>query len=178
MIYLVGGAPRAGKSILGQRVAQRLSVGWVATDVLRTLVQGEGEARWDASPEAIAHTADWFFPHLEKFVGGIGSLADSYLIEGVHFLPRHVLALGQRCAVRAVFIGSSQLTLQRFEEFPGRSPGYASLPADFKRQIVRDVPRWSDFISREAAAAGCPYVDTSGDFAAQLALAEQHLLVD
>ncbi|MEY2930007.1 MAG: hypothetical protein RL033_756 [Pseudomonadota bacterium] len=30
MIYLVGGAPRSGKSVLGQRVAQQLNVGWVA----------------------------------------------------------------------------------------------------------------------------------------------------
>jgi hypothetical protein len=175
VIYLVGGAPRAGKSVLGQRVAQRLNIGWVATDVLRTLVKGEGDERWDASPEAITRVADFFFPYLEKFVGGMSSCAEHYLIEGVHFLPRHVVALGQRCEVRAVFIGSSQLTLERFEQFPGRSPGYAGLPADFKRQIVQDVPRWSHFIAAEAAAAGCPYVDTSGDFAGQLAEAERQL---
>lgn len=178
MIYLVGGAPRAGKSILGQRFARQRSIGWVATDVLRTLVKGEGEEGWDASPEAIARTADWFFPYLEKFVWGIGSLADSYLIEGVHFLPRHVVALRQRGDVRSVFIGCSQLTLERFEAFPGCSRGYASLPVAFKRQIVLDVPRWSAFIEREAAAAGCAYVDTSGDFAAQLAAAERLLSAD
>jgi 2-phosphoglycerate kinase len=181
MIYLVGGAPRAGKSILGQQVARRLNIGWVATDVLRTMLVEAGlpqaaAASWDASPEAIAGAADWFFPHLERFAWGIGSLADSYLIEGVHFLPRHVAALGQRLAVRSVFIGCSQLTLERFEQFPGRSRGYAGLPADFKRQIVADVPRWSSFIAREAQAAGCPYVDTSADFAAQLAEAERVLV--
>lgn len=175
MIYLVGGAPRAGKSILGQRVAQRLNIGWVATDVLRTLVKGEAEERWDASPEAITRVAEAFFPYLEKFVWGIGTLADHYLIEGVHFLPRHVVALGQRFAVRSVFIGSAGLTLERFEQFPGRSRGYASLPADFKRQIVHDVPRWSQLIADECAAAGCAYVDTSGDFAGQLAEAERLL---
>lgn len=175
MIYLVGGAPRAGKSILGQRVARQLRIGWVATDVLRTLVKVEGGESWDASPEAITRVADAFFPSLERFVHGIGSFADDYLIEGVHFLPRHVTALAQRGAVRSVFIGSSQLTLERFEQFPGRSRGYAALPPDFKRQIVQDVPRWSQFIAGEAAAAGCPYVDTSGDFAAQLAEAERLL---
>ncbi len=177
MIYLVGGAPRAGKSILGQRVAQRARIGWVSTDVLRSVLLGAGlkqeEAEaWDASPDAVARAADWFFPHLERFAWGIGSLADSYLIEGVHFLPRHAVALGQRFAVRSVFIGCSELSLQRFQEFPGCSRGYASLPLEFQRQIVEDVPRWSAFIAAEAAAAGCPYVDTGGDFAAGLDRAE------
>ncbi|HVZ34455.1 MAG TPA: hypothetical protein VG963_18630, partial [Polyangiaceae bacterium] len=51
---------------------------------------------------------------------------------------------------------------------PGRSPGYASLPIEFRRRIAQDVPRWSEFIAREAARAGCPYIDTAGDFAARL----------
>ena len=80
MIYLVGGAPRAGKSILGQQVAARRHVGWVATDVLRSLLNDEGAARWNASPEAISATAEWFLPYLERFISGISSLADDYLL--------------------------------------------------------------------------------------------------
>ena len=176
MIYLVGGAPRAGKSVLGQRVARQLNVGWIATDVLRTLLKEEAASGWDVAPEAIAATAEAFYPYLERFVWGISSLADDYLIEGVHFLPRQVLALSQRFSIRAVFLGCSQLTLERFDAFPGRSRGYAGLPVELKRQIVQDVPGWSALIAREAAAAGCRYVDTSDDFAVRLAEAEQLLI--
>ena len=38
MIYLIGGAPRAGKSILGQQVAANLKIGWISTDLLLTLL--------------------------------------------------------------------------------------------------------------------------------------------
>ncbi|MEY4548085.1 MAG: hypothetical protein RL685_4280 [Pseudomonadota bacterium] len=175
MIYLVGGAPRAGKSVLGQRVAQQLNVGWVATDVLRTLLKDEGGGGWDASPEAITATANWFYPHLARFVWGIASLADDYLIEGVHFLPRHAAELSRQHALRAVFLGCSGLTLERFEAFPGRSRGYAGLPAELKQQIVHDVPAWSELIARDAQAAGCRYVDTSDDFPSRLAEAERFL---
>jgi len=39
MIYLIGGAPRAGKSILGQRLCATLKVGWVSTDLLMELLR-------------------------------------------------------------------------------------------------------------------------------------------
>ena len=78
MIYLIGGAPRAGKSILGQRVAANLKIGWVSTDLLFTILgmtNVEGIIReWDASPEAITTNAEWFFPYLERFIWGVSSL--------------------------------------------------------------------------------------------------------
>jgi 2-phosphoglycerate kinase len=34
MIYLIGGAPRTGKTILAQRISARLGIGWISTDLL------------------------------------------------------------------------------------------------------------------------------------------------
>jgi len=39
MMYFVGGAPRAGKTILAQRLASSLNVGWVSTDLLMELLR-------------------------------------------------------------------------------------------------------------------------------------------
>ena len=175
MLYMVGGAPRAGKSLLGQQVAARLRVGWVATDVLQSLLKEQGAASWDATPEAIAATADSFLPHLERFIWGISSLADDYLIEGVHFLPKQVAALSSQYPVRSVFLGRSRLDLAQLDEFPGRSRGYASLPLEIRRQIVADVPPWSDFVAQQAGAFGCRYVDTSDDFVSRMMEAELFL---
>ena len=73
MIYLVGGAPRAGKSILGQQVAANLKIGWISTDLLSTLLgmtNVEGiKTEWNATPEAITANAEWFLPYFERFVG-------------------------------------------------------------------------------------------------------------
>ena len=91
MIYIVGGAPRAGKSILAQRVAANLNIGWVSTDLLLALMKAKNVAgmkvEWNATPKAITTNAEWFFPCLEQFVWGVSSMAESYLIEGVDFLP-------------------------------------------------------------------------------------------
>jgi hypothetical protein len=69
-------------------------------------------------------------------------------------------------------LGRSTLTLEQFDAFPGRSRGYAGLPLEMRRQIVRDVPSWSELITREATAEGLSYVDTSEDFSQRLKEAE------
>ena len=52
------------------------------------------KVEWNAAPEAIAAAAaEWFFPCLERFVWGVNSLAEGYVIEGVDFLPAQVAHL-------------------------------------------------------------------------------------
>ena len=179
MIYLIGGAPRAGKSILGQRISAKLKIGWISTDLLMELLrvkQVEGiKSEWDAAPEAIEAAAEWFFPCLERFVWGVNSLAESYVIEGVDFLPAQVAQLSAQYQIRSVFLGCSKMTLERFNQFPGRSRGYAGLPEAMRRQIVQDVPLWSKFVQQEAERFGYPYVDMIDDFPSRLNEAEAAL---
>jgi hypothetical protein len=97
------------------------------------------------------------------------------VIEGVDFLSAQVKQLSSQYAIRAVFLGCSQMTLERFDQFPGRSRGYSTLPEDTRRQIVEDVPRWSAFIQQEAEECGYAYVDTADLFSQRLAEAEASL---
>ena len=179
MIFLVGGAPRAGKSILGQRVAANLKIGWVSTDLLLTILRMtdvEGiKTEWNATPDAITANAEWFFSYLERFVWGASSLAENYLIEGVDFLPAQVKQLSAQYQVQAVFLGCSTMTLEHFDQFPGRSRGYSGLPEELRLQFAKDVPFWSEFIRQECESFGYPYIDTVNDFSQQLAQAESIL---
>jgi hypothetical protein len=179
MIYLIGGAPRTGKSILGQQIAAKLKIGWVSTDLLIKLLKTkhvEGtKTEWNAAPEAIAAAAEWFFPCLEQFVWGVSGMAESYLIEGVDFLPTHVAQLSAQYQIRPVFLGCSKMTLDHFDQFPGHSPGYAMLPEDLRRQFAQDVPRWSEFIRQETEAFDYPYIDMVDDFPSRLKEAEAAL---
>ncbi len=140
-MYLVGGAPRAGKTILAQRLSSTLNVGWVSTDLLMDLLRVTNpvgiKMEWNADPAAITAHAAWFFPYLERFMWGVTSLADQYVIEGVDFLPREVAQLATQYPIRAVFLGCSRMTLERFDRFPGRSRGYGRLPEARRRQIVQ-----------------------------------------
>ncbi len=176
MIYFIGGAPRVGKSSLTQRLAAKLQIGWISTDLLIDLLRTKGDVaikqQWDAAPEAIKAAAEFFFPYLERFVWGVNSMADGYIIEGVDFLPAQIAQISVHYATRSLFLGCSQLTLEQFDQFPGRSRGYAALPEELRRRIVQDVPQWSDFVRQEAQQFGYPYLDMSGDFLLSLHEAE------
>lgn len=157
MIYLIGGAPRVGKSILGQRLCTTLKVGWVSTDLLMELLRVANAAgrkmKWDAAPEAITANAEWFFPYLERFVWGVSSLAEHYVIEGVDFLPVQVAQLSAQYPIRAVFLGCSRLTLEGFNQFSGRS-GYGSLPEALRRQLLRTYRAGARSFARKPTVSG------------------------
>jgi hypothetical protein len=180
MIYLIGGAPRVGKSILGQRIAARLRIGWISTDLLVEMLRvnnsAEQKVEWNADPAAITATADSFMPYLDRFMWGVNSMSESYIIEGVSFLPSHVAQLSGKYPVSAIFLGCSTMTLEQFDRFPGCSPGYSFLPDAQRRQIVQDVPRWSEFIREEAARLGYTYIDMAGDFNTHLMESEALLM--
>jgi hypothetical protein len=179
MIYLIGGAPRVGKSILSQQVAAQLRIGWISTDLLfdqlrfKKVVGTEG--KWNAEPQAVAASAEWFFPCLERFIWGVSSMAEHYVIEGVSFLPEHVVRLAAQYPIRSVFLGCSKMTLERFDRFPGCSIGYSFLPKAMRQQFAQDIPGWSAFICAEADRFTCPYIDMSDDFPSRLREAEQIL---
>ena len=179
MIYLIGGAARVGKTTLCQQISTKLRIGWISTDLLMTLLgmtKVEGiKTKWDATPEALMTNAEWFFPYLERFVWGVRSFTEDYVIEGVDFLPAQVAQLSAEYPIRTVFLGCSSMTMEIFEQFPGRSLGYIGLPEAFRRQIVQDVPPWSEFIRQEAERFGYAYVDTGSDFSQRLAEAEMVL---
>lgn len=178
MIYLVGGAPRVGKSILGQQVAANLKTSWISTDLLVDLLRVNDEtikAEWNATPEAIKAAAEWFFPYLQRFVWGASSLAENYLIEGVDFLPAQVRQLSAQYQIRAVFLGCSEMSLEKFDQFPGRSVGYGGLTEELRRQFGKDVPLWSAFIQQECDGFGYRYVDMTNDFPNRLMQAESIL---
>jgi mannose-6-phosphate isomerase-like protein (cupin superfamily) len=180
MIYLIGGAPRVGKSILSQRLSSRLRAGWISTDLLADMLRvqnpAEQKVEWNANPAAITAVADYFMPYLERFIWGVTSMSESYIIEGVSFLPSQVAQLSGKYPVSAIFLGCSKMTLEQFDRFPGRSPGYSFLPDVQRRQIVQDVPHWSEFIRQEAARLGYTYIDMAGDFNAHLMEAEAFLI--
>jgi hypothetical protein len=171
MIYLVGGPPRVGKSILTQQTASTLAISWISTDVLKTFLGAHIPSvpgiHWN-QPATITATAEWFFPALERFIWAASSMIEHYLIEGVDFLPTQVAELAKTYPIRCVFLGCSVMTLERFEQFPGLSPGYIGLPADLRQQIIQHVPLHSMMVQREAEQFGYPYIDMVGDFQARL----------
>jgi hypothetical protein len=152
-------------------VAAELRTNWISTDLMIGLLSVSGaqivHIDWN-KPESITAAAEWFFPYLKRFVGGANYMADGYLIEGVDFLPVQVRRLSEEFEIRAIFLGRSELTLDDFNNYPGRSHGYLSVPEEVRQQIIQHIPMHSEIVRRGANRFEFPYIDMVGDFSSRL----------
>jgi hypothetical protein len=80
---LLGGPPRCGKTLLGQRVASELGIGWLSTDTIRDVVNMLMPALYESGGPGVdpGPEADLFFPYFERAVESCNYLVDDYLIE-------------------------------------------------------------------------------------------------
>lgn len=73
MIYLIGGAPRCGKSILAQQVSANLKADWISTDLLMELLRVKNDegvkTEWNTALESITSNAEWF-SHILSVLSG------------------------------------------------------------------------------------------------------------
>ena len=86
------------------------------------------------------------------------------MIEGVDFLPKQITQFSTKYDIRSVFLGCTQMIFERFDQYHGHTPGYASLPEEMRRQFLNDIPLWSEFIQQEARRFDQPYIDMSDGF--------------
>jgi hypothetical protein len=169
VIYLVGGAPRVGKTRLAQRLGRQLGIGWLSLDTLRFVMRellpevtelanfGRPPGPW----------ADRFYPFVRDAVLSSAYVEGDYIIEGVDFLPRHAHALAAETPVTSCFLGLSAPDLATIDAYAGRM--------DYQKhegQAVRDglpgwIARWTAAVRTECEALGLPFFDLAGDYEAQ-----------
>jgi hypothetical protein len=180
MLLLLGGPPRCGKTTLAERAAGERGIGWLSTDTVRDVVNlhiplfeplGIGAPH---GPEA-----DRFYRSFEKTAHSCSYNADTYLIEGVGFYPRHVMALRRAHGVecRAVFVGMRAVDLEAVLEHAGRNRWHEHLDEADVARIPAWIESWSAEIEAECSALGFDYVDVSGDFDAAMVEVERALFV-
>ena len=129
MIYLIGGSPRGGKSILSRKLSKKLNIPYISTDTLRLVVKpyfkgSERNKNFPFIEMFDSVSTDEFF---QRYSGqemlkadlteakatwpGLKSLIDwllvckmDYIIEGIHLLPGFVKEFKDNKDVKIVFL--------------------------------------------------------------------------
>ncbi len=166
VLYLIGGAPRCGKTALGQSLARERGIGWLSTDTVRDVVNLAMPTLYESGGPGVAPDAeaDLFFPFFERTVESVAYLVDDYLIEGVGFMPRHVTALSDAIDRRVVFVGMVEPVLDQILEHEGRNRWHRDLDPRTLAKVPQWIAEWSQTLRSECGATGLAYVDLSGDF--------------
>ena len=117
MIYLIGGPPRVGKSILAQEFINNKPIYSFSTDFLYDIDQVRDIENFDKL--GIIQKGEAFFPILERLIGNIERQSENCLIDGDVILPGHVKKLSEKYQIRACFLGLSETSLEDIIRYGG-----------------------------------------------------------
>jgi hypothetical protein len=166
ILYLVGGAPRVGKSTLAQLLLRTDGIPWLPTDVIRTVLRRvlpELDAV-DTDPVDAVRLAELMYPHLEQAAEVCAEEAERFLIEGFELAPSHPqrlrAALRGTATVRACFLGHGTFSADDLASYRGPKPQHEAQasPAELAHAAAW-IRQRSHQLRDECRQRGVPYID-------------------
>ena len=188
MIYLLGGAPRAGKTTAARRFTDRTGVSCFSVDYLKMgLVRGMPEYGIDVYDDP--GTAVKLWPILRGMVHTYAEEDEDILLEGYYLLPVYVAELSRDLDgnIRSCFIGFCEIpTLHKVREMREHDPGgWSRAPGDWSSvdnegaaEEVEHLKSVSREIRAECMKYGFRYFDNAGDHDGALTEAVNYLAGD
>jgi 2-phosphoglycerate kinase len=189
MIYLIGGAPRCGKTILSKKLARRKNISCITTDALRAVVLNSmpksqvrrkfpfvflkgSEAE---SPESSLKTevteARSMWPGIKALIRQLIECEQDYVIEGVHLLPqliRQFRGTKYQKNIKVLYLIKldedkiGQGLTRNTNEYDWLKPSLNN-PAVIKN-VAKMIRLKSEYIKRKAEQCGFPVVNTQNVF--------------
>lgn len=157
MIYLIGGAPRVGKSTLSKMLLTRKGVPYIPADLVTHAVHdtypelGLRKDGWDSIP-------DKFLPLLKNILKGVPYYNTDFTVEGDSFFPSHAKALMGEFEVKCCFLGTSDINLEdirkhAFYDWVG------ARPIEEQQKMPARILAQSQMFKEECEKYGVQYFD-------------------
>ena len=180
-LYLVGGAPRVGKSSLAKRLLEIDGIPFLPTDVLRTVLRRvlpQLDAI-DQDPVDASLLAEFMYPHIEQAAEVCVEEAECFLIEGFELAPSYIARLGaalEQTEVRGCFLGHGSFSIEDLVGYRGPKPQHRGASRGELGEAAAWIRRRSWQLRKECGAAGVPYVDV-GELGFETAMLEARRLL-
>jgi hypothetical protein len=162
MLYLVGGAPRTGKSSLAMAMLSTHGVPWLPTDVIRHILRPtmpEIDAI-ENGPNYIDGLAQLMHPIIEELIELCLGQAQHYLIEGVEILPAHVEGYAARFGqIHACFLGDSVASAATLRAYRGENPWHQDHTQAELEGMATAICERSARVEDQCGQFGLDYID-------------------
>jgi hypothetical protein len=182
VLYLVGGAPRVGKSSLAQRLLEADGIPWLPTDVIRTVLRRVLPQLdvIDEDPVDAAVLAEFMYPYIEQAAEVCAMEAERFLIEGFELSPLHPARLQaalEGTEVRACFLGHTSFSSDDLADYMGPKPQHHGASDAELDEAATWIRRRSIDLREQCHDASLPYVDIGKvGFKDTMTQARRHLL--
>ena len=182
MLYIIGGAPRSGKTILAERMLAEHELPYFSIDTLiASLANAQPELGLRVSDPPIKRM-EVIWPTLRKLASDVSQNEAKFLLEGDVLLPMHVMEFGNGCdtGIMASFIGYAEVD-------PAKKLGeirrYAAGRADWTDEVddvhllklISEFRTFSEYLRSECRHYKIPYFDGSRSFSSALRDAQSYL---
>jgi len=181
MVYLIGGPPRCGKSVLAHRVTTGHAIPFISTDLIWAVVemsQPEWRTPMQKGPDRIPAAAKMFEPYLERAITFLQPARHPCGIEGEVITPETAARLSSNDDLRAVFLVRSSVTAADIADSRGPNPWLEAAPPDLVSIVTAEVRSWSEHVQSACRRLSLPCFDVSGDFERAMADAASALMND
>ena len=170
MLYLIGGASRAGKSILAGQLCTNHGIPWFSLDVLRmALFRGEPRLGLDPNRDDQVEAAH-LWPIIREMIERLIDDGRDSAIEGVCLRPEDVASTIAKFKrqVTGCFLGyadaSSSDKVDQILRHPGPNNWIKEMPASYVTDHVSQNMQVSSILRTQCQEFGLAYFDTHRDF--------------
>lgn len=182
MLFIVGGAPRAGKSILAQRMLAERKLAYFPTDIL---MMGFANAMPESGlelrdPAPVRAAIMW--PMLRAMASTIVENGDDYLLEGDVLMPSHAVELRDRfgAPIRSCFMGyasvDAEAKMRDIRQFAvGKEDWTNDCDDAHLLLLAREFREFSQVLRDQCRELRLPYFDGSQSFHGAIAAAAEYL---
>ncbi|MDB5185040.1 MAG: adk [Candidatus Saccharibacteria bacterium] len=166
MIYLIGGAPRVGKSLVASQLVAAKPMPSFSLDFLYNLSQITSIEAFSGA--SILEKGRLFYPTLKELLVDVSRRSENCIIDGEVILPEFISELSERYDIKCCFLGLSETSLEKILEHGGyfnwpkwkMENGFEDEVEDLAEQTVGR----SLIIQEQAKKYGLPYYDLAADY--------------
>ena len=182
MLYMIGGAPRSGKTTLARRMLAEHGVPYFSIDTLvASLACTQPELGMRVSDPALKRM-EIVWPTIRKVACDALESGDDLLLEGDVLLPKHLIEFGHsnHAGIKACFIGYANVDpakkLRAIREHVAAGIDWTEELDDARLlNLIGELRAFSEYLRRECCHYKIPYFDGSLCFANAIREAKTYL---
>jgi 2-phosphoglycerate kinase len=183
MLYLIGGAPRAGKGTLALRLAREHGIPYFGLDLIRDIFHSGAPELGISYDQPILQQAPAMWQRISYAVCSLRDVAIDQVVEGAYLLPADLADCREFFGdkARMCWLGYADADahekFRAMREIPSETNDHTSWKDDakLKAEIAEGI-EFSRYLRHECAKYDLAYFDTSKDFDGQIEAARRYLL--